>query len=95
MKLQKIVPFVIYDDQCYLCIKFAKLVNFRLPVLLDTSNETFNNWGVKTLPSSFLVDADGNVRYRVRGNPGWDKKETLSIIEKLIAETAITSKPDN
>ena len=28
MKLQKIVPLVIYDDQCYLCIKFAKLVNF-------------------------------------------------------------------
>ena len=22
------VPFVMYDDQCYLCIKFAKFVNF-------------------------------------------------------------------
>lgn len=28
MELQEIVPFVIYDNQCYLCIKFAKLVNF-------------------------------------------------------------------
>ena len=28
MDLQKIVPLVLFDDQCYLCIKFAKLVNF-------------------------------------------------------------------
>ena len=28
MKLQEIVPLVIYDNQCFLCIKFAKLVNF-------------------------------------------------------------------
>ena len=28
MDLQKIVPIVLFDDQCYLCIKFAKLVNF-------------------------------------------------------------------
>jgi hypothetical protein len=28
MKLEKIVPLVIYDNECYLCIQFAKLVNF-------------------------------------------------------------------
>ena len=28
MDLQSVVPLVIYDDQCYLCIKFAKAVNF-------------------------------------------------------------------
>ena len=28
MDLQKMAPLVLYDDQCYLCIKFAKLVNF-------------------------------------------------------------------
>ena len=28
MNLNEIVPLVVYDDQCYLCIKFAKLVNF-------------------------------------------------------------------
>ena len=28
MDLQKFVPLVIYDDQCYLCVKFAKVVNF-------------------------------------------------------------------
>ncbi|MGQ0605352.1 MAG: hypothetical protein ACT4OD_00145 [Candidatus Nitrosotenuis sp.] len=28
MDLDKIVPLVIYDNQCYLCTKFAKAVNF-------------------------------------------------------------------
>ena len=28
MDLQGIVPLVIYDNQCYLCTKFAKVVNF-------------------------------------------------------------------
>ncbi len=28
MDLKGIVPLVLYDDQCYLCIKFAKIVNF-------------------------------------------------------------------
>jgi len=28
MDWKKIVPIVVYDDQCYLCVKFAKMVNF-------------------------------------------------------------------
>ena len=28
MDLEKLVPLVLYDDRCYLCIKFAKFVNF-------------------------------------------------------------------
>ncbi|MBM3896041.1 MAG: hypothetical protein ACKO7Y_00275 [Candidatus Nitrosotenuis sp.] len=28
MDLDKITPLVIYDNQCYLCTKFAKVVNF-------------------------------------------------------------------
>ena len=28
MELEEIVPLVIYDNHCYLCVKFAKFVNF-------------------------------------------------------------------
>ncbi|MBM3895098.1 MAG: hypothetical protein FJ359_01510 [Thaumarchaeota archaeon] len=28
MDLENMLPFVLYDDKCYLCIKFAKLINF-------------------------------------------------------------------
>ena len=82
-------------EKKYRVRKFTKLVNFELPVLLDTRNETFDLWGVKTLPTSFLIDANGKVRYWVVGNPGWEQEETVSTIEKLIAETASTAKLNN
>src|SRR3972149_9197961 len=28
MELDDFVPLVLYDNQCYLCVKFAKFVNF-------------------------------------------------------------------
>ncbi len=28
MEFKKMVPFVIYDNECYLCVQFAKFVNF-------------------------------------------------------------------
>jgi len=28
MNIREIMPIVVYDDQCYLCSKFAKVVNF-------------------------------------------------------------------
>ena len=28
MELKEIVPLVVYDNHCYLCVKFAKIVNY-------------------------------------------------------------------
>ena len=33
-----------------------------------------------------LIDAEGNIRYRVRGNPGWEEESTIKIIKQLISE---------
>jgi thiol-disulfide isomerase/thioredoxin len=71
-------------EKKYRVRKFTNLINFDLPVLLDSSSETFNRWGVKSLPTSFLIDSNGNTHYQVRGNPGWDNDETLSIIEGML-----------
>jgi thiol-disulfide isomerase/thioredoxin len=73
-------------EKKYRVRKFVKLINFDLPVLLDTSQDTFNAWGIQTLPTSFLIDAKGNIRYRIRGNPGWLDKNTLAVIAQLISE---------
>ena len=73
--------------------KFSKAIKLKLPVLLDTTRNTFNRWGGATLPTSFLIDSDGYIRYKVRGNPGWEDQETLSIIEKMIQQ--LTGKRNN
>ena len=82
-------------EKKYKVMKFVNLVNFELQVLLDTSNKTFNDWDVRTLPTSFLVGADGTVRHKIRGNPGWEQQETISLIEQLIAETATSATLSN
>lgn len=83
------------DEKKYKVRKFARTIKLDLPVLLDTSSTTFNDWDVKTLPTSFLVDATGSIRYRVLGNPGWDTATSLDVIDKLVAETSKTKAEKN
>jgi len=71
-------------EKKYRVRKFSKIISLDLPVLLDTQRKIFQQWNIQTLPSSFLVDKNGQIRYAVQGNPGWDNKDNLSIIEKLI-----------
>ena len=77
-------------EKKYKVRRFAKLVNFYLSILLDTNQDTFHAWGVRTLPTSFLIDANGNVRYRVRGNPDWEYENTITVINSLISEHTAT-----
>jgi thiol-disulfide isomerase/thioredoxin len=73
-------------EQKYRVWKFVKLISFGLPVLLDTRKDTFNSWGVSVLPTSFLLDRQGRVRYRVQGDAGWDSDRVIALIEALINE---------
>jgi thiol-disulfide isomerase/thioredoxin len=67
--------------------QFIRSLHFELPVLLDSGSQSFNGWGVELLPTSYLIDATGKIRFRARGNPGWDQQPTYDTIEALIAET--------
>lgn len=71
-------------EKKYKVRKFSKMIKLELPVLIDPQKSTFNKWYIKSLPTSFLVDENGIVRYKVRGNPGWERIETRSIIEKMM-----------
>jgi thiol-disulfide isomerase/thioredoxin len=57
-----------------------------LPVLLDPDRETAKEWGVGGLPMTFLIDADGRVRYSVFGERDWSGGDSLAHVEKLLAE---------
>jgi len=71
-------------EQKYRVRKFTRSIKLDLPVLLDASSKTYNNWNVNILPTSFLIDVHGQIRYRARGNPGWDDADTLSAINAMI-----------
>lgn len=66
--------------------KFTKLVDFTLPTPLDTNKQTFNAWQATVLPTSFLLDTRGRIRYRVQGDLEWDDSTVVGLIEELLAE---------
>jgi thiol-disulfide isomerase/thioredoxin len=86
-------PFTILTinvgEQKYKVWKFVQLINLTLPVLLDPKSRTFNDWGSSILPTSFLLDRQGRVRYRAQGDLEWDSDEMVSLINTLLTEHKI------
>ena len=64
----------------------AKLINMTFSVLLDPDSKTFKQWQAKILPTSFIIDKKGHIRYLVQGPIEWDTIEVSEIIAKLIIE---------
>jgi thiol-disulfide isomerase/thioredoxin len=72
----------------------AYLARMKLgfPVLLDPDGSNTQRWKVFALPTSFLLDAEGRVRYVLTGPTEWDEGEALRVIESLLAERPVQPK---
>ncbi len=70
------------DVQTYL----AQL-DLGFPVLLDVDGQNTRRWKVYALPTTFLLDAEGRIRYVLKGPTEWDEAEALQAIKTLLAET--------
>ncbi len=68
--------------------KFVRLIDFRQIVLLDPHRDAFIAWEGQVLPTTFLIDAAGSVRYRVLGPLEWDRDDIVSLVDGLAVETA-------
>jgi thiol-disulfide isomerase/thioredoxin len=68
----------------------ARGLKLDFPVLLDRDNARFLAWGVKVLPTSFLVDGEGRPRLKAQGPVRWEDPESVSAVEGLIAELSKT-----
>ena len=64
--------------------EFLRRINLNLTVLLDQDGKVFKAWHGKVLPASYLVDGNGEIRYRVIGPMEWDSEDARKIIETLI-----------
>lgn len=56
------------------------------PVLLDADGQNTRRWKVYALPTSFLLDAEGRIRYVLKGPTEWDEGEAVQAINKLLEE---------
>ena len=66
--------------------KFTRLLAMPFPVLLDRDGAFFNAWGAQVLPTSYLLDVRGQVRYRVWGPLDWASDDVMDVVRGLLAE---------
>ncbi len=52
-------------------------------VLLDQSGDVIKQWPVKGLPTTFVLDREGNIRYMAVGSREWDDDALLEIVKEL------------
>lgn len=53
--------------------------------LLDSDGLATEQWQPRGLPSTYLVDAQGNIRYVVIGGRPWETKEYIDFLHALLA----------
>jgi cytochrome c biogenesis protein CcmG, thiol:disulfide interchange protein DsbE len=63
---------------------YAAGSGLTFPVLLDTNNDVFRNYHVEVMPTSFLIDCTGEIRFTHAGfKPGDEKEIEEKIVEVL------------
>jgi thiol-disulfide isomerase/thioredoxin len=55
------------------------------PILFDPESRVSAEYGVRGLPTSFLVDPQGRIAYRAVGGREFDHPEVIRLIEGLLA----------
>jgi thiol-disulfide isomerase/thioredoxin len=75
-----------YGEGAARIASFLAKEKIALTVLLDPDKETAAEWRAGGLPMTFLVDAEGRVRYSAFGECDWSTGEALRAVEGLVAE---------
>lgn len=56
------------------------------PILFDSSNKVSKAYDVIAMPTTIMVDRNGNVRYIHKGYKAGDEKKYKKMVKKLIRE---------
>lgn len=64
----------------------AQRLGLDFLVLLDPDGDEFARWGGQVLPTTFLLDQAGRVRYVALGPLEWDDQEVIETVSRLFRE---------
>jgi thiol-disulfide isomerase/thioredoxin len=70
----------------------VKRLDMDFLVLLDRKSEVFTDWGADVLPTAYVLDRSGQIRYIARGPIEWDSTEIIQLFQRLLAEPLTTHK---
>jgi thiol-disulfide isomerase/thioredoxin len=63
---------------------FLEQTALSLPVLMDQNKKVTRGWNVRVLPTTFVIGADGRIRYRLVGDIDWSHGSIVGIITRLL-----------
>jgi len=64
--------------------KFLARAKVEFAVLLDPGRRAARAWDARILPASYVIGADGRIRYHVVGEFEWDNEHVVSRITELL-----------
>ncbi|MBI3989364.1 MAG: TlpA family protein disulfide reductase [candidate division NC10 bacterium] len=65
---------------------FMKELKLSFPALLDPKKEAARLYRIYALPTTFLLEKDGKIAYKLIGVREWDDPDSLQLIEGLLRE---------
>ena len=74
------------DTDAALVLPFLERYKLTFPVTLDAKMSLANAYGVRALPSSFLIDRDGNLAALALGPRAWDNRVAHALVEGMLAQ---------
>ena len=58
-------------------------LRMEYPILLDKDSAAFKGWGATVLPTAYVLDRSGRVRYVGRGPVEWDRVDIIDMLRQL------------
>lgn len=66
--------------------KFARQYKLNFPILLDSTGKTGDTYSVRAIPTTYLVNPQGELIGKAVGAREWASKEAFELIEYLLRE---------
>ena len=65
---------------------FVRRMDEHMVILMDTESEAFERWKGIGLPSTFVLDPAGSIRYEAYGPVDWDRQDVIAALTALMEE---------
>jgi peroxiredoxin len=62
---------------------FIKKHKLTFTALLDTTGEVSTEFGIRTIPTSFIIDKSGKIIGQIAGPREWDSRKSVALFEQL------------